>query len=446
MSVDALLLTLAVLSAASFALLAVLSRKLEVSRAALWLALVAPFLFTVMRTREEVESISVSSGLALHDLGRFGLPLALLMVGIASHPPLKRGLDRVEVLGLAFVGVAIASFLWSERPLLTLAKASALAVQYLAVIALTRRYRSIQGGLNGLGSFIALVLLSVPVGVLVAPGRAFDVTGGGTERLRGVFVAIHPNMLGLIAAVGLVCLLTRFGPQWASGPLARSALAALYVGEMLLARTRLALVVAVVGLALALLVERRGRRPDVVGVGLVGIAVGAVVMLFVNAPLTEFMYRGQTADQVATLTGRTEQWSLAIEVVPDQLWYGHGFYTGQRLAVPSVYAGANSSNLDNMWIEVLVDLGVLGAAALGAFLFVGLRRAWRVGDTEQPSVRACLIGSIAPLLLATTFNPSLQTVTFAGVILLYLVLVSGRPARDPRRQGADRAPHRAGVH
>ncbi len=154
---------------------------------------------------------------------------------------------------------------------------------------------------------VSVVLLSVLLGVIIAPGSAFS---GPGDRLIGVLWPITAPQVGLYCAVatGLAVLL------WLSHRIDGRSAAVIAVpafGLLLLSHTRTALLALVVALLLACLSlvssTARVRRFLATAVGV----VSSAALVFASAIRT-FILRGQDAEQLSSLTGRAKVWDLLL--------------------------------------------------------------------------------------------------------------------------------------
>ena len=85
-------------------------------------------------------------------------------------------------------------------------------------------------------------------------------------------------------------------------------------------------------------------------------------------------------------------------------------------------------NLDNAWIETLLDLGLLGIIPLAVFALTGwpthARRA------ELGAVAPAFAGLYFALIAASFVNPSIQAIDYPMIILGIVILAQGKPAAD----------------
>ncbi len=204
---------------------------------------------------------------------------------------------------------------------------------------------------------LTVVIASVAVGGLVAPGLAFSFQG----RLAGVIWPVFPTQVAHYASVLLGITVVLWMCRVIPG---RSA--ALTVGVtaavLVATHTRTALLAGAAGLVCAtgslLLARSRARRTWLLG-GLLG---AAGVVLFASE-LMSWLLRGQSTDEAVGLTGRTNVWSAVL---------AHPRSVGQEIF------GSGMSNLsfnglaiDSNWIGTYLDLGLVGVA-IEALILVGL--------------------------------------------------------------------------
>lgn len=219
------------------------------------------------------------------------------------------------------------------------------------------------------------VLLLVAAGIVISPGKAFpDVYEG---RLVGALWPLPPPQVGHYAAVtaGLTILLwlTRQIDRRSVGWIAPPA-----VVILLLSHTRTALVALVVGVVCALvtltLSSVRARRAMGVAtfVGLVAVAAGPLV--------TQWLARGQGAEQLGSLTGR--------QVVWDALLAQKRTLSEQLMGVGLTDRSFNGLSIDSGYLAVYYEQGLVGVAIVVVVL-VGLLAA---AALRPPSpARACAV-------------------------------------------------------
>lgn len=204
---------------------------------------------------------------------------------------------------------------------------------------------------------VALVVLStVVVGLLLAPGRALGTYG----RLTGVVWPIWATAVAHYAAVaaGMCAVL------WMAGAMRRRPALLLFaagVVMVVLSKTRVAAVALVAGLLCAglslFLARRRVRR--VVGIAL---AVTPVLLVALTPLLVSWFSRGQSADEIAGLTGRKRVWEMLLNAPRSEFaqWFGHGLSD----------KGFNGLAIDNTWYAAYQDEGLIGVGLVALVLIV----------------------------------------------------------------------------
>lgn len=264
----------------------------------------------------------------------------------------------------------------------------------------------------------AAVLVTVVVGLVVAPGLALPETYGG--RLTGALWPLTPPQVGQYAAVvaGLTLVL------WLSrrtDHVSTLAIALPAVGLVLLSYTRTATLGLVVGLVVAgvslALTTSRARR-FIAGAAVTG---ALVAVAFAGAVQTWFL-RGQDEENFANLTGRQKVWDalLGAERTPSELAFGTGLGNKSFDGLP----------IDSGWLAVYQEQGLVGVAIVAAFLLTLLA----VAFLRPPSpARACAVFLIAYCLMASYTEVGLGD---ASPYLLHLAVAASLlgPHPTPRTE------------
>jgi O-Antigen ligase len=210
---------------------------------------------------------------------------------------------------------------------------------------------------------LSLAVVSVVVGLLIAPGHALP---GG--RLTGTIwpipstqVAHYAAQLAGLAVVLWLCHL-------ASRRLALTlALPSLLV--VVLTHTRTALTGMIVGLLVAtasLFVSRRRVRRS--------LAITLVVIVVVVVPasplLMSWLARGESGQQITNLTGRTNAWSLVLSShrPATNVIFGSGL-SNDSVNIASDPA-SNGLPIDSSWISIYQDQGIVGEIIVGAIMLL----------------------------------------------------------------------------
>jgi O-antigen ligase len=276
-----------------------------------------------------------------------------------------------------------------------------------------------------------LILLVVAVEALVVHHRAFS---GG--RLQGVFPQIAPDVLGTLAVVGLLAVIFSVGPQALLSLSIRLVLGTLYVAELLATETRSAIVLGAIVMILSL-VPWAFASPARLAMLLFGTVLMLGSLLFVAPAVQQRLHRGESDVTFSTLNGRTTAWAEGVQAWSTSRLHGLGYYSGHRFGPVLEPGQGESTNLDNTWIESLVDVGIAGTALLGGFVLAASGRMLRSKGAVSISTYV-FVASTSLIYFLTSFvnptvagNESINFVVWTFVLLLF-------PLRNERGRASGR--------
>jgi len=144
----------------------------------------------------------------------------------------------------------------------------------------------------------------------------------------------------------------------------------------------------------------------------------------------------------ASLTGRTGIWQTVLsEPINPLLGTGYtSFWLGERLQrIWNLYPNTPLIQAHNGYIEVYLNLGVVGLALLGGVLWTGLRNARRrlvgaahytTGNPDDSLFRTFAIAYILAYLLYNTTEATFQGLNFLFIIFLLLAFDFQRTCFD----------------
>lgn len=201
-----------------------------------------------------------------------------------------------------------------------------------------------------------VVLSSVIIGLVLAPGKAFAQAGG--RRLGGALWPIPPTQVAHYAAIltGLTVVL------WFTKMLTSRWVALVVVGGctiLILTHTRTALVGLLLGILVAGLSlfasRKRVRRAFVVAFVVIGLGALSFAPFF-----THWFTRGQSPQEIAELTGRSEVWSqlVASPRTEVHVLFGYGMSNDSF----------NGRSIDSSWLSTYDDQGLVGDMIIGSAL------------------------------------------------------------------------------
>jgi O-antigen ligase len=315
-------------------------------------------------------------------------------------------------LTFAFATFALLSATWSEVPAYSAASAiglvAYLVLACLAVLDLNEAV-ALRTIIWSLAAFLLVGLLAGLLGLEVAwlaPSAEENVS-----RLQGF--SGHPNSYGQQAAIfiTLAIIAGRAGilaKRTSAGLLLLGLVAILASGS----RTNLA-----AALVAWLIIEVRNSplRHVVVILGL----TTAAALLFVAATggLTEIdtvvrsFSRTGAEGEIFTLTGRTEIWAAAWELIVDKPLFGWGYNGIEDVIARTVGAGFEGTavNAHNMLLQSLASLGFAGSLpAIAAVCLLCVRFLTRPDPARDQFALLLLIGGLGEVGIAAT--PILLTV------------------------------------
>jgi hypothetical protein len=254
---------------------------------------------------------------------------------------------------------------------------------------------------------LRVVLVTVLIGAVVAPGVAFSYSDG---RLSGALWPIPPTQVAHYAGVLLGCTAV----LWFGGVVrGRTALLTLIgAGAALIGtHTRTALLAMTVGLAVAgasmFLGHARVRRAS----AFLGV-IAFVAATFFSPLIVGWLSRGQSVEEASQLTGRTKVWTSISGM--QRPWLQEVF--GSGLSNKSF----NGLPIDNNWLAVYLDQGwfgvIIDAALLTILLLLaathqrGIRRAaalFLITYCAVASITETGLGDASPYLLELILAASL---------------------------------------
>ena len=261
--------------------------------------------------------------------------------------------------------------------------------------------------------WLYVALGSVLLGLLIAPGHAFAFDG----RLTGVIWPMLPTQIAQYAAVAAGLTVVLWLARLLSGRVTLVGVT-VAVAILLLAHTRTALVGLVAGILVAglSLFTINARVRKFFAAGAAAVSIGVVTVAGV---VTTWLARGENAQGLASLTGRTNFWALVLNTPRNKFQEIFGFGLSS--------ASVNGLPIDSNWLASYMQEGLFGVvvcAMMLVWLFVtaffqppGVRRALALF-----LVTYCLLASftedaftdVSTYLLDLTVAASLLVITFVG--------------------------------
>jgi O-antigen ligase len=291
---------------------------------------------------------------------------------------------RPSLLLLAFPTLALLSSAWSLASTVTLGFSfELLSAVLLATVTASIISTDVRLGVDLVRRTLRLAVLGIGLlcvlGLVIRSGWTPD---PGTGRARFSWPGGYP--LPIAAEIGLAVLVLTFGGRrevGLSGP-SRVALIPLFGVCLYLSNARTAFAGLTVAALFGYWFVSKGSGPIRRLAGAAAIAATVLVLVAsFGGPITQYLSRGETQQQVAGLNGRVGLWTIGLQQLnsPGRWLVGYGL-NGTRVLFSSFSPWAGDAH--SAWLELLLSLGLLGvvaAAALVVMLAIRLFRAPRDG-------------------------------------------------------------------
>ncbi|HEV7956900.1 MAG: exopolysaccharide production protein [Microbacteriaceae bacterium] len=264
------------------------------------------------------------------------------------------------------------------------------------------------------------------------------------DRIQGVVGS--SSLLAMVALLALVV----FGVQSAAGAVGRApgVLWLMFAGAMV-ALTRsatiyVAIAAVVTVLAIILVMRRastlRARVSTYTAVALTVVAIIVAATLFRGQALALL---GKSED----LTGRLGIWEAVLGLVQQRPLFGWGWISFWAPWVDPfrdlvTRNGVVQLHAHNAWLDVWLQLGLVGLFVLAALIAVTAVRSWRLATTSgrlHPSSPDSATSLLAPLLLTALLVQSFaesRLLIEGGWVLLVILAVTAKVATSDRRSAA----------
>ncbi len=326
--------------------------------------------------------------------------------------PLVRLLGGVQRFMILYTIFALLSMFWSPSPGLSAWKAFEVFVDvsFICFLISTPDWKRHLARLWNLTWFIAMLLIcSVWIRAALSPSQAFQLQSGVLLRQsQGTLITVNANNLGQMAAlIGAIAIIrslyskrgrSRIFYIWLSGV----AFVTLIFSQ---ARTSLAAFIPVLGFTL--IMSRRWASVPLATILIILTLLSLAALPAIVDTLYSYLLRGQDTELVLSLSGRMYYWGLSWELIKLSPILGHGFYAGHR--ADTIKGLSMYSTLDNTYIEILQNLGILGLLPiLCAFILTWKRVLRFLHDSYN---RGLCGNSMAVELFAALFIITIRSLT-----------------------------------
>lgn len=278
-----------------------------------------------------------------------------------------------------------------------------------------------------------LFVVAIPkYGIMGHNPLAGEDSGGG-QAWRGIYP--HKNYLGHLAAVALVCL-------WAFG---RKYMKPVWLWPIGLVASLLCLVFAkcagaylVATLLLMMYYMVFRQRGMIRSLGLFVVIIVGAISALLKQTLTASILKALGKNE--NLTGRTEIWAYASPYMHARPTIGLGYnFTAAPAFTSDFIAKFNNTNVHNAYIDLLINLGIVGVVLFGLVVVLALFAAWRQPMTGEAddlrcicsmALLACLICGMSEVLITQPLGPQ-SILLMLSLFGLFRVSLDAAPAQAP---------------
>ena len=359
----------------------------------------------------------------------------ILLWNLVSSP--RRYLRALSQQGLLLplLAFCVLSAAWSSDPSLVLRRVLFLLLTCVVGIIVGTDFKIAEiGRMLAAASLLHLVLCAF----FLVFARQYMFTPVDPNALKGL--TTHKNVFGLEQGLALIafafCPFQRF--RWLRWPLV-----AISAGTLLWSHSSGSLIATLVALALSpfFLVH---RFKSVERVPVIGVAVLAFGALMTTAVLGRDQIPALFSKD-ATLTGRTELWSLVMIAIRSHPWLGFGydsFWRGLEGDSLAVIRGVGwlVPTAHNGYLDALLSVGIVGTAMLAVVLVQFLFRAFVHTTQGEGSSRYFPLVFLV-LLIVYNLNESALLTRSGQPFFLFVALTTSMMSLKAQTRAAARIGH-----
>jgi exopolysaccharide production protein ExoQ len=306
---------------------------------------------------------------------------------------MRFGRTHASAAVLIFILVAFSSLLWSVLPMQTISRLSILIFSTTLYLLVSSLY-SINDILTALRNTL---LFFIVFGLIIyfldgAYVETFDWTARnfiGRQALTGLFE--HNVFAGVASVFAILIVLTV--PFRSTVLQAGSVCSCVVFLALTDSASALAIAAAAVPIWICLRLLQMGPHARLTGIGLGILLVAFAAASVLNLDSVSVLF-GRSGD----LTGRTPLWTSALGLLDQRPFTGWGYGSvfgpegaAARLGLQIGRGYWVASHFHNDYLQVLVELGPLGLAAISALLWVALVPAAGLGRNSQIEVVRLLV-------------------------------------------------------
>jgi exopolysaccharide production protein ExoQ len=362
---------------------------------------------------------------AIKVVGRMGLMLSSIAIyykiiryGAVNTLSYKNIFSPLFYFG--YLGLGFLSFMWSTNPGFSALQWFMTFQSLVFAFFFIKSIKILDAFFEGhtirlyhlLGNSVFVLQTIFVVGMWIDPATFFRLTNGGEEaRLGGVMM--NPNELGMLAGVGVACLIFDLYRKKSKAWTIIKILVIFYALFMTGSRSSL------IGVLLIIFFHINQTKNK----GL-KLAIIAGVLMVVPFAVNQIILKGgdqKRMEEILTLTGRLPFWqALITEGLPREPLLGFGY---MRIDYKEFFQSVHTypgKMTHNTFMQVLMNLGFIGLCTAIFQVFFTLR-AFFYEDKEN---RLMLIGMLIPVLINSFTEFGIFGESNYGILFYQMILFS----------------------
>jgi O-antigen ligase len=295
------------------------------------------------------------------------LVAAIVTIRICTANNLFRHMNRARVaqMFMLFVAVCLASSLGSHFPLFSIWRCFEVFLLGAWAVVMIRNTADTGDPSKAIRAFYGIcvaILIAVFVGLVINPGGAWAMEGD-VARLTGTTgYSINPNDIGAIAALIAVGCYVRAVER---GSLMYAVTTALFIVICYVSHSRGSYIALAAGfLAATVMLGRLAHRRPIIFLTGFGVALTVGTAALLSHEIMNFfvslMTRGHETENLESFGGRLQLWEFGLQIFREHPFLGTGYATYPE--------GLQGGHFHNVFIELLVTTGIIGAVSYVAFL------------------------------------------------------------------------------
>lgn len=369
------------------------------------------------------ENINITR--AIKVVGRMGLMFSSIIIyykiiryGAVNTMSYKNTFSPLFYLG--YLGLGFLSFMWSTNPgfsaLQWFMTFQSLVFAYFFIKSIKVLDAFFEGHnirlYHLLGNTVFVLQLIFVAGMWIDPDTFFRLTNGGEEaRLGGVMM--NPNELGMLAGVGVACLIFDLYRKKNKAWTIIKIMVIFYALFMTGSRSSL------IGVLIIIFFHINQTKKQGLKMAILG-----CVLLVIPFAVNQIILKGgdkARMEEILTLTGRLPFWQALIsEGLPREPLLGFGY---MRIDYKEFFQSVHTypgKMTHNTFMQVLMNLGFIGLCIALLQMFFTLR----AFTTENKETRLMLIGILIPILINSFTEFGIFGESNYGIMFYQMIIFS----------------------